>query len=82
MFPVTVRIFRNGFLLFIALSMLDLIGWTFPVLLCDYALNMLLIKALFYMFNSLPFRTEATTKTFCIGPCICFHMRVRDGVGC
>lgn len=55
MFPVTVQVFRNGFLLFTALSTLDLMGRTFPVLLCDYALNMLLIKALFYILNSLPF---------------------------
>lgn len=64
MFPVTVQVFRNGFLLFTALSMLDLMGQTFPVLLCDYSLNMLLIKALFYILTAYHFGLRLQQKCF------------------
>lgn len=62
MFPATVQVFRNGFVLFTALSMLDLMGQTFLVLLCDYTLSVLLIKALFYILTAYHFGLRLRQK--------------------
>lgn len=73
MLPASIHVFRNGFLLFRVLSLFDLMGWTFLALLCDYALGMLLIMALFYIFKAHDFGLRLPQKHLASAH-ICFHM--------